>query len=106
MDLTALTAACPPADAAHREPAQLVTRHTKTTQAPASAGYVKHTLDPAGTDPAPRSTRLTALVTTVDPKLVATAYGLTNDAVTAYLADHVDPTRLGEPVKLQPTPRT
>jgi site-specific recombinase XerD len=88
-------------------PHLLVTGRTKATQAPASAGYVKHTLDPAGIRPRIlRSTRLTALATTVDPKLVATAYGLTNDAVTAYLADHVDHTRLGEPVKLQPSPRT
>ena len=41
-----------------------------------------------------RSTRLADLVTTVDAKLVAAAYGMTNEAVTAYLADHVDAPRL------------
>ncbi len=38
-----------------------------------------------------------ALATTTDPKLVAAAYGMTNDAVLAYLADRVDPTRLPNP---------
>ena len=31
---------------------------------------------------------------------------MTNDAVTAYLADRVDLTRIGEPVKHQLAPRT
>jgi site-specific recombinase XerD len=83
---------------ASTNPHLLITRHTKATRAPASDGYVKHTLDPLGIGPRIlRSTRLTALVTTVDPKLVATAYGMTNDAITAYLADHVDPTHLANP---------
>jgi site-specific recombinase XerD len=76
-------------------PHLLITQQTKATRAPASDGYVKHTLDPVGIQPRIlRSTRLTNLVTTTDVKFVATAYGMTNEAVTAYLADHVDPTRL------------
>ncbi len=76
-------------------PHLLITNQTKATRAPASDGYVKHTLDPVGIQPRVlRSTRLTSLVTTTDVKLVAAAYGMTNEAVTAYLADHVNPTRL------------
>ena len=44
-----------------------------------------------------RSSRILALVNAADPKLVATAYGMTYDAVTAYLADRIDPTRLPNP---------
>jgi site-specific recombinase XerD len=85
----------------HREtlrssnPHLLITRRTKATRAPASNGYIKHSLDPVGLQPRIlRSTRLADLVTTVDAKLVAAAYGMTNEAVTAYLADHVDAARL------------
>lgn len=79
-------------------PHLLITLQTKATRAPASDGYIKHTLDPVGIQPRIlRSTRLTDLVTTVDAKLVAAAYGMTNDAVTAYLADHVDTARLPNP---------
>jgi hypothetical protein len=41
-----------------------------------------------------RSTRLVDLVNTMDPKLVAAAFGLTPEAVMIYLADHVDEGRL------------
>jgi site-specific recombinase XerD len=76
-------------------PHLLITKQTKATRVPASDGYVKHTLDPVGIQPRIlRSTRLANLVTTIDAKLVAAAYGMTNEAVTAYLADHIDPTRL------------
>ena len=34
------------------------------------------------------------MASSADPKLVAAAFGMTRDAVTAYLADRVDPTRL------------
>jgi hypothetical protein len=68
---------------------------TKATRAPASDSYIKHTLDPVRIRPRTlRCTRLADLVTNVDAKLVATAYGMTNKAVTAYLADHVDAARL------------
>jgi hypothetical protein len=76
----------------------LVTMQTKATRAPASDGYVKNTLRAVGIQPRIlRSTRLVELVGTVDAKLVAAAYGMTNEAVIAYLADHVDPTRLPNP---------
>ena len=76
----------------------LITMQTKATRAPASDSYVKHTLRMVGIQPRIlRSTRLVDLVGTVDAKLVATAYGMRNEAVIAYLADHVDTTRLPNP---------
>ena len=76
----------------------LVTRQTKATRAPSGDGYVKNTLKAGGIRPRIlRSSRLLALVSTADPKLVATAFGMTYDAVTPYLADRIDPTRLPNP---------
>ncbi len=89
---------------AHRQalnstnPYLLVTLQTKATRAPSGDSYVKNILAPAGVRPRIlRSSRILALLNTADPKLVATAYGMTHDAVTAYLADRVDPTRLPNP---------
>ncbi|HZD73267.1 MAG TPA: integrase, partial [Actinomycetota bacterium] len=71
-------------------PHVLVTRVTKTGGAPVSGAYLAHVLDPAGVPPRRlRATRLADLVTTLDPKLVAEAFGLDPDGVLAYLADHV-----------------
>jgi site-specific recombinase XerC len=76
----------------------LITMQTKATRAPASDGYVKNTLREVGIQPRIlRSTRLVDLVGTVDPKLVAAAYGMHHEAVIAYLADHVDSARLPNP---------
>jgi site-specific recombinase XerC len=76
-------------------PHLLVTRVTKATRAPADSGYVKNAVAPARVRPRIlRSSRLLAMVNTADPKLVSAAFGMTRDAVTAYLADRVDPTRL------------
>ena len=76
-------------------PHLLITRITKATRAPANAHYVKNTVTPAGVRPwILRSTRLLAMASTADPKLVAEAFGMTHDAVTAYLADRIDATRL------------
>ena len=62
------------------------------------SGYIKHTLDPLRIGPRVlRSSRLLAMVNTIDANLVASAYGMTNEAVTIYLADNVDPTRLANP---------
>jgi site-specific recombinase XerD len=73
----------------------LITMQTKAIRAPASDGYVKNTLRAVGIQPRIlRSTRLVDLVGTVDPKLVAAAYGMRHEAVITYLADHVDTTRL------------
>jgi len=41
-----------------------------------------------------RSTRLIDLVNTMDPKLVAVAFGMTPEATMIYLADQVDVDRL------------
>ena len=79
-------------------PYLIVTLQTKATRAPSGDSYVKNILAPAGIRPRVlRSSRILSLVCTADPKLVATAYGMTYDAVTAYLADRVDPTRLPNP---------
>jgi integrase len=76
-------------------PHLLVTRVTKTGTAPASEAYLAHVLDPAGVPPRRlRATRLADLVVTLDPKLVAEAFGLDPDGVLAYLADHVQEARL------------
>lgn len=40
-----------------------------------------------------RCTRLADLVSTIDPELVAAAFGMNPEAVMFYLADHVDPGR-------------
>jgi hypothetical protein len=41
-----------------------------------------------------RSTRLVGLVNTMDPKLVAAAFGMNPEGAMIYLADHIDDTRL------------
>ena len=52
-------------------------------RAPSGDGFVKNTLKAVGIRPKIlRSSRLLALVSTADPKLVATAFGMTYDAVT------------------------
>ena len=79
-------------------PHVLITMQTKATRAAASDSYIKNTLRATGIRPRMlRSTRLLDLVSTIDAKLVAHTYGMTNESVLAYLADHVDPTRLPNP---------
>lgn len=86
---------------AHRQalrtanPHVLVTRGTKATRVAASGPYVTHVLD--AVDVAPRTlrqTRLLHLASGLDPKLVATAFGMRPEGVLPYLADRIDPTRL------------
>jgi site-specific recombinase XerC len=78
-----------------RNPHVIVTKVTKTGREPASAAYLCHVLDACGLTPRTvRSTRLVDLVNTMDPKLVAVAFGMEPEAAMIYLADHVDPTRL------------
>jgi site-specific recombinase XerD len=78
-----------------RNPHVIVTKVTKTAHEPASAAYLTHVLDACGLTPRTvRSTRLVDLVNTMDPKLMAVAFGMTPEAAMIYLADHVDPTRL------------
>jgi integrase len=89
---------------AHRQsqrtdnPHVLVTRGTKAGRTPASTAYLSHVLDPCGVPPRMlRSTRLVDLVNTLDPKLVAAAFGMDPEATLIYLADHVDAGRLPNP---------
>jgi hypothetical protein len=78
-----------------RNPHVIVTKVTKTGREAASTAYLSHSLDACGLTPRTvRSTRLVDLVNTMDPKLVATAFGMTPEAAMIYLADQVDPTRL------------
>jgi hypothetical protein len=81
---------------AHRDrlrtdnPHVMVTRGTKARRTPASTAYVSHVLDACGIPPRMlRSTRLVDLVNTIDPKLVAAAFGMDPEGVMIYLADHV-----------------
>ena len=85
---------------AHRDaqatenPHVMVTRGTRARTCPASAAYVSHVLDPCGVPPRMlRSTRLVDLVNTMDPKLVAAAFGMDAESVMIYLADHLDADR-------------
>jgi site-specific recombinase XerD len=86
---------------AHRDgqrtanPHVIVTKGTKAGRAPASTAYMSHVLDPCGVPPRMlRCTRLADLVNTMDPKLVAAAFGMNPEGVMIYLADHVDPGRM------------
>jgi hypothetical protein len=76
-----------------RHPHVIVTKVTKTGREPASAAYLSHILDSCGLAPRTvRSTRVVDPVNTMDPKLVAVAFGTDPEAAMIYLADHVDPT--------------
>jgi len=76
-------------------PHVVVTRGTKSLRTPASVAYFSHVLDPAGiATHRLRVTRLADLVNTMDPKLVAAAFGMNPEGVMIYLADHVDEGRL------------
>jgi site-specific recombinase XerD len=86
---------------AHREsqrtanPHVIVTKVTKAGHSPASTAYVTHLLDGCGVPPrSVRCTRLADLASTIDPKLVATAFGMKPESVMYYLAGHVDDGRL------------
>jgi len=76
-------------------PHVIVTRGTKASRGPASTAYLSHVLDDCGFSTRMiRSTRLVELVNTLDPKLVAAAFGMDSQTPLIYLGDHVDPTRL------------
>jgi len=76
-------------------PHVVVTRATKARKEPASTAYFTHLLDPCGIPPKTvRCTRLAELVNTMDPKMVAAAFGMDPEGVTCYLTDHVDDVRL------------
>jgi integrase len=85
----------------HREtqrtanPHVIVTKGTKAGRSPASTAYTSHLLDGCNVPPrALRCTRLADLVNTLDPKLVAAAFGMKPEGVMFYLADYVDEGRL------------
>jgi integrase len=87
---------------AHRESQRTdnphVTRQTKSGRGPASTVYLSHVLDACGFPPRMiRCTRLLDLVNTMDPKLLAAAFGMDPEATMIYLADRVDPGRLPGP---------
>ena len=87
-------------DRHHRggNPHLLVSQKSKTTAEPVSASYLKKLLAPAGVTPTLlRVTRLAHLVTTLDPVIVAEAFGVRRGTVLHYLADTVDASRLANP---------
>jgi site-specific recombinase XerD len=84
-------------DRHHRggNPHLLVSQKSKTTAQPVSASYLKRLLAPAGVTPTLlRVTRLAHLVTTLDPVIVAEAFGVRRGTVLHYLTGTVDPSRL------------
>jgi site-specific recombinase XerD len=76
-------------------PHVLVTKGTKAGLGPASTAYLSHVLDGCGLSP--RVIRSTRLVNTMDPKLVAAAFGMDPQSPLIYLADHVDAGRMPNP---------
>jgi hypothetical protein len=73
----------------------IVTKGTKAGRVPASIAYRSHVLDPCGVPSRMlRCTRLADLVNTMDPKLVAAAFGINPEGVMINLADYVDSARL------------
>jgi hypothetical protein len=76
-------------------PHVIVTRATRTGDSPADQSYLTRALRPAGTTPSLcRQTRISQLVTDLDPKLAATALGMQGTGLIRYLADNVDRDRL------------
>jgi hypothetical protein len=79
----------------------MVTRGTRARTRAASATYVSHVLDPCGVPPwTLRSTRLADVVNTMDPKLVAAAFGMDAESIMIYLADRIDPGQNASPRRL------
>jgi integrase len=76
-------------------PYLLINQKSKTVGKQVSLDYLTKTLAPAQvTVQILRATRLAQLVTTMDPVLVAAAFGIRRGAALHYLADTVDATRL------------
>jgi hypothetical protein len=76
-------------------PHVLVTRVTCSRITAADSTYLSRALAPAGTKPSIcRQTRLTQLVTDLDPKLAASALGMNDGGLVRYLADNVSHDRL------------
>jgi hypothetical protein len=76
-------------------PHVIVTSLTRTGDSPAHQTYLTRILRRAGTTPALcRLTRISQLVTDLDPKLAATALGMRDSGLVRYLAGNVDSDRL------------
>ncbi len=76
-------------------PHVIVTMATRTGGSPAHQSYLTRILSRAGTTPALcRQTRVSQLVTDLDPKLAATALGMCDAGLVRYLAGNVDSDRL------------
>ena len=76
-------------------PHMIVTKATRTGNAPADGSYLTRRLAPAGVTPsACRQTRIAQLVNDLDPKLTAAALGMRDSGLVRYLADNVDKDRL------------
>jgi hypothetical protein len=76
-------------------PHLIVTKATRTGDAPADGSYLTRLLAPAGVTPsACRQTRIAQLVNDLDPKLTAAALGMQDSGLVRYLADNVDKDRL------------
>lgn len=76
-------------------PHLIVSRVTRSRDTPIDSSHVARLLVPAGTSPSVcRQTRLTQLVTDLDPKLTATVLGMHDSGLVRYLADNVDRDRL------------
>jgi hypothetical protein len=76
-------------------PHLIVTKATRTGDAPADGSYLTRLLAPAGVTPsACRQTRIAQFVNDLDPKLTAAALGMQDSGLVRYLADNVDKDRL------------
>jgi len=76
-------------------PHVIVTKATRTGDAPADGSYLTRLLAPAGVTPsACRQTRIAQLVNDLDPKLTAAVLGMRDSGLVRYLADNVDKDRL------------
>jgi site-specific recombinase XerC len=72
-------------------PHLIVTRGTRAHRTPASRPYLSHVLDVAGVSPRVlRQTRLAELTHRLDPRLVASAFGMTPEGALHYLIGAVD----------------
>jgi integrase len=79
-------------------PHVIVTQASAARRSLASDAYLRQVLRPAGVSRRLlRSTRLVAMVHTLDPRLVAGAFGLQPKDALRYLGDDVDPARLANP---------
>jgi hypothetical protein len=76
-------------------PHVIVTKATRTSDAPADGSYLTRRLAQAGVTPsACRQTRIAQLVNDLDPKLTAAALGMQDSGLVRYLADNIDKDRL------------